>query len=83
MRLSILIEVDAVPPAAIERRAVPFAIASPREHRAPAFPLAPFLAHLAATWLPYPQGRTPQAHALGGAYRVPAARPRTLINRSV
>ena len=83
MRLSIVVDLDAVTPAAIERRAVPFAIAPPREHRAPAFPLAPFLAHLAQSWLPHAQGRPPQADAPRGAYRVLAARPRALINRSV
>lgn len=77
MRLSIRVQVDAVTPAAIERRAVPFAIAAFREHRAPAFPLAPFLAHLAATWSP--SRRVPGAED----YRISAVPPRALTDRSV
>ena len=80
MRLSIVVDLDAVTPAATERRAVPFAIAAPREHRAPIFPLAPFLAHLAETWLPEAQ-RSRYGNA--NRYRVAAPPPRALTDQSV
>jgi hypothetical protein len=78
MRLSIVVDLDAVTPAATERRAV--ALVAPRENRAPAFPLAPFLAHLADTWLP-----ATERSRCGDArrYRAPIARPRALTDRSV
>jgi hypothetical protein len=76
MRLCIVIDLDAVSPAATERRAV--ALVAPREHRAPIFPLSPFLAHLADTWLPANQ-RTPQT----ASYRVAPAQTRALTDRSV
>jgi hypothetical protein len=82
MRLSIVVQLDAAPPAAVGRRAVP-ALTPARRHRAPIFPLAPFLAHLAETWLPCSQRWTPHVNAPTSAY-LPTVRARPLvINRSV
>lgn len=77
MRLSIVVDLDAVTPAATERRAV---IVAPREHCASAFPLAPFLAHLAETWLPEAQ-RFRRGDA--NRYRAAAFPPRALTDQSV
>jgi hypothetical protein len=82
MRLSIVVQLDAAPPAALERRAVP-ALTPACRHRAPTFPLAPFLAHLAETWLPYSQPWMARTDVPAGAY-LPLVRCRPLvINRSV
>ena len=53
-------------------------------HRAPIFPLSPFLAHLAATWFPLSHPWTGPNEPPPGAYLPPMHTPRPrLINRAV
>jgi hypothetical protein len=76
-QLSIVAQLDTAPPADVEWRAVT-ALTPACRHRAPNFPLAPFLAHLAETGLPYSRLWMTHAGVPTAAYR-PSVRCRPLV----